>query len=138
MGEYVFRDLVEREGLSEQFYIRSAGTSSEEEGNPVYPPARRELALHGISCEGKRARQMQRVDYLRFDYILGMETRNVAGILRIAGGDPDKKVFRLLDFSPRPRDISDPWYTGDFASTFADVSEGAKAFLEHLRREGKI
>ena len=138
MGEFIFRGLVEKEGLAELFFIRSAGTSSEEEGNPVYPPARRELARHGIDCEGKCARQMERADYGRYDYILGMESRNVAGILRISGGDPDKKVFRLLDFSARPRDIADPWYSGDFIKTFEDISEGASCFLEYLRREGKV
>lgn len=138
MGEYIFRDLVEKEGLAEKFFICSAGTSAEEEGNPVYPPARRELARHGISCGEKRARRMERADYGRFDYILGMESRNVAGILRIAEGDPEKKVFRLLDFSARPRDIADPWYTGDFVSTYDDIAEGARSFLEFLRRERKI
>ena len=89
------------------------------------------------ACAGKRARQFTRGDYKEYDYILGMESRNVAQILRIAGGDPENKVFRLLDFSARPRDIADPWYTGDFSAAYADILDGAESFLGYLLREGK-
>lgn len=138
MGEFIFRDLVEKQGMAEKFFIASAGTSDEEEGNPVYLPARRELSAHGIACEGKRAKQLKRSDYKAYDYILGMESRNIAGILRIVGGDPENKVFRLLDFSSRPRDIADPWYTRDFVAAYEDIAEGASSFLAFLRRKGVI
>lgn len=135
MGEFIFKDIAARANVP--VFAVSAGTSDEEEGNPVYPPARAELARHGISCAGKRARRLERADYDNFDYILAMETSNVRGILRICGGDPQDKVFRLLDFSARPRDIADPWYTGDFASTYADIAEGCEAFLHWLAERGR-
>ena len=137
MGEFIFRDIIAKRGLADKFFVASAGTSDEEAGHPVYPPARRELEKHAISCAGKRARQFTRGDYKEYDYILGMESRNVAQILRIAGGDPENKVFRLLDFSARPRDIADPWYTGDFSAAYADILDGAESFLGYLLREGK-
>ena len=138
MGEMIFKSVVEREGLADRFFAASAGTSSEEEGNPVYPPARAELAVHGISCGGKRAAQMVRSDYDRYDYILAMERANVRGILRICGGDAQNKVHRLLDFSSHPRDIADPWYTGNFSVTYADIAEGIEGFLGYLRKIQKI
>ena len=138
MAEFIFKDKIAREGLSEQFIVESAGTSSEEEGNPVYPPARAELAWHNISCAGKRARRVRPSDYTNFDYILAAEARNVQGCLRIFGGDPEKKVFRMLDFSSRPRDISDPWWTGDFAAAYRDIDEGTDGFLRMLSESGKI
>ena len=128
MAEFIFKDAVRRRGEEAGFYAESAGTSDEEEGNPVYPPARAELARHGISCAGKRARRMTAADYGRFDYILAAESANVRGILRLCG-DQQGKVHRILDFSARPRDIADPWYTGDFAATYADLCEGIEAFL---------
>ena len=138
MGEMIFRSVIAREGLADRFFAASAGTSSEEEGNPVYPPARAELAVHGISCGGKRAVQMVREDYDRYDYILAMETSNVRGILRICGGDALHKVHRLLDFSARPRDIADPWYTRNFSVTYADIVEGIDGFLRYLREKQEI
>ncbi|HIS30347.1 MAG TPA: low molecular weight phosphotyrosine protein phosphatase [Candidatus Limivivens intestinipullorum] len=138
MAEFMFRDMVTRQGLGDCFYIESAATSMEECGNPVYPPARRKLAEHGISAEGKRARTMTRQDYDKFDYLLGMEEWNIRNILRIVGKDPEHKVHRLLDYSAKPRDIADPWYTGDFDTTWNDISEGLNGFLETLRKEGRI
>lgn len=138
MAEFVFKDKISRAGLSGFFTVESAGTSSEEEGNPVYPPARAELAKHGIACAGKRARKVRPSDYTKFDYILAAEARNVQGCLRIFGGDPDKKVFRMLDFSDHPRDISDPWWTGDFTAAYRDIDEGAEGFLRMLSERGKI
>ena len=142
MAEFIFKDMVTRRGLSEQFYIASAATSTEEiwngQGNPVYPPARQELARHGISCEGKRAVQIQKSDYDKYDYLLGMEQRNIRNMMRILGRDPEKKVHRLLDYSKNPRDIADPWYTGNFDSTYRDVVEGCEAFLDMLMREKKV
>ena len=134
----MMKDKVLREGISEEFYISSAGTSGEEEGNPVYPPARAELSAMGISCAGKRARKFTARDYRENDFVLAMERRNAADIVRIAGGDPDKKVFRLLDFSENPRDIADPWYTGNFSQTREDIGEGIAAFLQYLQGRGLI
>ena len=138
MAEFIFRRLTEEKELCGLFRIESAGTSGEEEGNPVYPPARAELARHGISCVGKRARRVLASDYAKFDYILAAEQRNVQACLRIFGGDPEHKVRRMLDFSEDPRDISDPWWTGDFAAAYRDIREGAESFLKALRRCGKI
>ena len=130
MAEFIMKSIISERGLSDRFYIASAATSTEEiwngVGNPVYPPAKRELAKHGISCEGKRAVQITKADYGKYDYILGMEERNIRNILRIVGKDPEHKVKLLLDYSDHPRDIADPWYTGNFESTYRDVVEGCE------------
>lgn len=142
MAEFIMKSIISERGLSDRFYIASAATSTEEiwngVGNPVYPPAKRELAKHGISCEGKRAVQITKADYGKYDYILGMEERNIRIILRIVGKDPEHKVKLLLDYSDHPRDIADPWYTGNFESTYRDVVEGCEGFLLYLEREGRI
>lgn len=138
MSEYILRDLVTRRGLADHFQIASAATSREEIGNPVYPPARRILKAHGIDCMGKTARQMTKADYAEYDYLLAAENYNIRNMMRILGSDPEHKVCRLLDFSDRPRDIADPWYTGNFEITWDDIVEGCEAFLAHLEREGKI
>ena len=142
MAEFIMKSIVSERSLSDRFYIASAATSTEEiwngVGNPVYPPAKRELAKHGISCEGKRAVQITKADYGKYDYILGMEERNTRNILRIVGKDPEHKVKLLLDYSDHPRDIADPWYTGNFESTYRDVVEGCEGFLLYLEREGRI
>ena len=142
MAEFIMKSIVSERSLSDRFYIASAATSTEEiwngVGNPVYPPAKRELAKHGISCEGKRAVQITKADYGKYDYILGMEERNIRNILRIVGKDPEHKVKLLLDYSDHPRDIADPWYTGNFESTYRDVVEGCEVFLLYLEREGRI
>ena len=132
MAEFVMKDLVEKRGLSDAFEIASAATSTEEIGNPVYPPARAELARHGISCEGKRARQLRRDDYEKYDYIIGMENLNLSYMNRILGGDPEGKVHLLMDFTTHPEDIEDPWYTGDFQATWDDVNVGCDAMLDKL------
>ncbi|MCD7837539.1 MAG: low molecular weight phosphotyrosine protein phosphatase [Clostridiales bacterium] len=136
MAEFIFKDMVQKRGLQDQFLIESAAHSSEEIGNPVYPPARRELARHGISCDGKRARKITRSDYDKYDWILGMEQLNLRYMLWQFGGDPDRKIRRLLDFADYPRDIDDPWYTGEFTSTYADIVEGCEALLRYLLPEG--
>lgn len=142
MAEFIMKSIVSERGLSDRFYIASAATSTEEiwngVGNPVYLPAKRELAKHGISCEGKRAVQITKADYGKYDYILGMEERNIRNILRIVGKDPEHKVKLLLDYSNNPRDIADPWYTGNFESTYRDVVEGCEGFLSCLEGEGRI
>jgi len=134
MAEFYMKDLVEKEGLGWAFHIESAATSREEWGNPVYPPARRELARHGIACGGHAARQLTKEDYGRFDYLIGMENANIRNMLRITGGDSEGKISRLLDHTHRPGDVADPWYTGDFAATWRDVSEGCTALLQELRQ----
>lgn len=137
MSEFILRDMVKRRGIADRFHIASAATSREEIGNPVYPPARRKLKEHGIDPIGKRARQMTKADYGEYDYLLAAEQYNIRNMLRITGGDPDRKICRLLDFSDRPRDIADPWYTGDFDTAWEDIVEGCEAFLAYLEREGK-
>ncbi len=135
MAEFYMRDLVERSGLADRFEIASAATSTEEIGNGVYPPARRKLAEHGISCTGHAARQLTRRDYERFDLLIGMDSANIRNMDRICGGDPQGKIFRLLDFTDRPGDVADPWYTGDFEATWRDVDEGCRGLLARLNKE---
>lgn len=132
MAEFVMKDMVEKAGLAEQFYIESAATSTEELGNEVYPPAKRKLAEHGISCQGKRARQMKQADYNRFDLLIGMDEWNIRNMTRICGGDPQKKIHKLLDYTNRKGDVADPWYTGDFEATWRDVTEGCQGLLMSL------
>ena len=136
MAEFVMKDLVKKAGLAAEVEIASAATSAEELGNPVYPPARRKLAEHGIGCAGHAARQLQRQDYDRWDYLVGMDSANLRNMRRICGGDPVGKCSLLLDFTDRPGDVADPWYTGDFESTWRDVLAGCRGLLEHIRRKG--
>ena len=138
MAEFILKDMVAKRGLAGQFYIASAATSSEELGNPVYPPAVRKLREHGIDPAGKTARKMTKKDYEEYDYLLAAEQYNIRNMLNITGGDADGKIHRLLDFSKRPRDIADPWYTGDFTAAWNDIVEGCEAFLACLEREGKL
>lgn len=133
MAEFVMKDLVSQAGLSEQFFIESAATSAEEIGNPVYPPARRKLAEHGISCEGKVARQLQNDDYGKYDLIIGMDEKNLCGMYRICGGDCTEKMHLLMDFTDHPGNVADPWYTGDFERTWQDVRNGCLGLLDKLR-----
>ena len=134
MAEFVMKDLVRKAGREDEFHIESAATSTEEIGNEVYPPARRKLAEHGISCKGKRARQMSSRDYERFDLLVGMDTWNIRNMKAICGGDPEGKIRQLLDFTSRPGDVADPWYTGDFEATWRDVLEGCQGLLRtHLK-----
>lgn len=132
MAEFVMKDLVQKAGLDGGFVIDSAATSTEEIGNPVYPPARRKLAEHGISCAGHAARQMQRADYSRYDLLIGMDQENLYNMRRICGGDPEGKIHLLLDYTARPGSVADPWYTGDFERTWQDVLEGCRALLARL------
>ena len=132
MAEFVLKDMVKKAGLSSGFHIESAAVSAEELGNPVYPPARRELAAHGISCQGKTARLMTRADYDRFDLLVCMDSANLRRMERICGGDPQGKMSRLLDHTAYPGDVADPWYTGDFSRTWQDVEAGCRTLLEKL------
>ena len=145
MAEFMMKDMVEKMGVKDDFLIESAATSTEEiwggRGNPVYPPAQAELRRHGIgktpytNFSAKRAVQVTRADYGKYDYIICAEERNVRNTARITGGDPDGKIMCLLDFSDRPRNIADPWYTGVFDITYNDIEEGLHAFLRHLGYE---
>lgn len=135
MAEFVMKDLVCKAGLEDKIYIESAATSTEEIGNEVYPPARRKLAEHGISCKGKTARQMTRGDYDRFDLIVGMDAWNLRNMERICGGDPEDKIHLLMDYTDRPGEVADPWYTGNFDATWRDVAEGCEGLLQWIRQD---
>ena len=132
MAEFVMKALVQEQGLSYCYEIASAATSTEEIGNPVYPPARRMLAAHGISCAGKTARQMTKQDYAYYDLLIGMDHANLRNMRRICGGDPDGKLHLLLDYTNRPGEVADPWYTDDFQATWEDVTEGCQGLLKTL------
>ena len=133
MAEFVMKELVRQKGLADEYEIASAATSREEIGNPVYPPARRKLAEHGISCAGHAARQMTRRDYDHFDRIIGMDHANIRNIQRIAGGDPGRKITLLLDHALRPgQEVADPWYTGDFDAAWSDILAGCEGLLAEL------
>lgn len=138
MAEFVLKDITQKENLSNNFYIASAATSTEEIGNPVHHGTRNKLREVGISTAGKYAVQMKKSDYAKYDYLIGMDAWNIRNMNRIAGHDSEHKICRLLDFSEHPRDIADPWYTGNFATTYSDIVEGCRAFLETLRRQKKI
>ena len=132
-AEFVMKELVRRAGLSDEFVIDSAATSTEEIGNPVYPPMRRVLHEHRISCGGKTARQIRRADYEDFDLLIGMDEENLWNMRRVFHGDPDGKLRNLLDYAGRPGEaIADPWYTRDFEQTWRDVLEGCEALLTAL------
>ena len=135
MAEFVMKDLVRKAGLAESFHIESAATSTEEIGNEVYPQARCKLAEHGITCQGKTARQMNRHDYDRFDLLIGMDRWNIRNMTRICDGDPNGKIHMLMDYTNRPGEVADPWYTGNFDATWRDVLEGCEALLDDLRFE---
>ena len=138
MAEFVMKDLVKKAGLEAEFRIESAATSTEEIGNPVYPPARRKLAEHGIDCAGKTARQLKNEDYDQYDLLIGMDRANLRNMHRICGGDFDGKTHLLMEFTDRPGDVADPWYTEDFESTWRDVLEGCIGLLEWLIQQQKI
>lgn len=132
MCKYYFQNLVEKKGLSDQFFIDSAATSTEEIGNPVHRGTREKLRQAGISCEGHHAKQMKKSDYNTYDYLIGMDSWNLRNMKAITGGDPDHKIFKLLEFTGSGRDVADPWYTGDFDVTWLDVTEGCGKLLEYL------
>ena len=135
MAEFVMKDMVRKAGLENQFHIASAATSGEELGNPVYPPARRKLAEHGIDCSGKTARRLRKSDYTQYDLLIGMEQAKLRNRQRMCGGDPEGKLYLLLDFTNRPGNVADPWYTGDFEATWRDVEQGCQGLLQELAQE---
>lgn len=139
MAEFVFVHMARERGVGDCFSVASAATSTEEiirgVGNPVYPPAKRELARHGISCDGKRAVQICKSDYDRYDLLVCMDDNNVRNALRIFGRDPDRKLSKLMDHTPRGGSVADPWYSGDFETAYRDIKEGCAALLEELIKE---
>lgn len=133
MAEFVLKDLVKRRRLEKEFYIESSATSPEELGCDVHYGTVNKLNSLGIKVEHRESKLLRKEDYEKFDYILGMESRNIQNILRIVGEDKENKVYRLLDFSNNPRDIADPYFTGNFDRTFDDILEGCNAFLEKIK-----
>lgn len=135
MAEFVMKDLVKQAALEDRFQIASAATSTEEIGNPVYPPARRKLAEHGITCAGKTARQLTKADYAQYDLLIGMDRANIRNMNRIFGGDPDGKLRLLMEYGGRPGEVADPWYTGDFEAAWQDILDGCGGLLQAVREE---
>ena len=137
MAEFMMKDLVEKAGIADDFVIDSAATTTDEiwggHGNPVYPPARAELAKHGIGCAGKSAVQLRKTDYEKYDYFIGMDTANIRNMNRIFGSDSEDKIYKLLTFAGRRDDVSDPWYSRDFGTAYSDIEEGCKGLLSHLQ-----
>ena len=139
MAEFVMKDLVDQAGLTDQFYIASAATSTEEIGSPVHRGTRERLAREGISVSGKHAVRLRQADYGEYDLLLGMDSWNIRNMNAMLGGDPERKIHLLLDYTGRPgKDIADPWYTGNFEDTYRDVLEGCQGLLEELRRTHKL
>ncbi|MBQ6797561.1 MAG: low molecular weight phosphotyrosine protein phosphatase [Clostridia bacterium] len=136
MAEFIFKDMIKNAGLEDNFVVASCATSTEEiwgdVGNPVYPPARDELAKHGISCKGKRAVQLRRDDYDKYDLLIAMDSRNVLNMLKILGSDPEKKIHKLMDYTSRGGDVADPWYSDRFDIAYRDIRDGCEALLAAL------
>ena len=126
------KKLLRDAGREAEVHVESAATSTEELGNPVYPPVRSLLRAHGVDCSGKFARQLTASDYGKFDFIIGMDDANIRNILRMCGGDPEGKVSRLLDHTNTPGEVADPWYSGDFAATWRDIDTGCRALLSEI------
>lgn len=136
MAEFIFKDLVQKQGLADDFMIASSATSTEEIwngiGNPVYPPAKAELVKHGLSCSGKRAVQLQKSDYDKYDYFIGMDSANIRNMRRIFDDDKDRKISKLMDYTDRGGDVADPWYSRRFDIAYRDIYDGCKGLLNHL------
>ncbi len=134
MAEFIFKDLVKKQRIADRFVIASSATSTEEIwngiGNPVYPPAKAELKKHGLSCNGKRAVQLKKSDYDKYNIFIGMDSANICNMLRIFGGDPDGKVRKLMDYTDRGGDVADPWYSDRFDVAYQDILEGCTALLK--------
>ena len=136
MAEFIMKDLVRQIGKERDFLIASSATSDEEiydgVGEPVYPPARDMLRRHGISCEGKRAVQLTKADYGKYDLLVGMDSANLYHMRRILGGDPEGKIRRLMDYTDTPADVADPWYSDRFDIAYRDIRKGCEALLDHI------
>ncbi len=142
MAEFIFKSLMEQKGMAEQFTVASCATSTEEiwhgVGNPVYPPAKEELARHGISCDGKRAVQLRCTDYDKYDLFVGMDSANIRNMHRILSGDPQGKIRKLMDYTARGGDVADPWYSDRFDIAYRDILEGCTAMLHQLIKEETV
>jgi len=133
MAEFIFKEMVKKEGLEDRFYVESAAVSTEEIGNPIYPPAKRCLNAHGIPYDtSKTARQITRADYDRFDLIIYMDRMNLRWLRYIIPDDPQNKVKLMMSYTGRDRDVADPWYTGDFETTFRDITEASRMLLKDI------
>lgn len=136
MAEFIFKDMVKKQGMADDFIISSSATSTEEirngVGNPVYPPAKAELARHGLSCDGKRAVQLQKSDYDKYDYFIGMDSANIRNMMRIFSKDKSNKVSRLMDYTDRGGDVADPWYSRRFDVAYQDIFDGCEGLLNKL------
>ena len=135
MAEFILKDMVDKQGLSKEFYIQSAATSYEEIGNDIHYGARNKLIKEGIPFERRQARRIEKKDYNEYDFIIGMEESNIRNIKRIVGDDKDNKIYKLLDFTDNPRDIADPWYTGNFELTYDELVEGCNSFINYLKEK---
>ena len=133
MAEFIFKDLIRSRGLQDQFYVESAAVSTEEIGNSIYPPAKRCLNFHGIPFDkSKTARQITRADYDRFDLIILMDRMNLRWLKYIIPDDPQNKVRLMMTYAGQDRDVADPWYTGDFETTYRDITLATEKLLEKL------
>ncbi|MCI6887201.1 MAG: low molecular weight phosphotyrosine protein phosphatase [Lachnospiraceae bacterium] len=132
MAEFLMRDLVHKSNLSDQVLVASAATSTEEIGNPVHYGTREKLRQVGISCAGKTAVQLKKSDYAKYDYLIGMDDWNIRNMRRMLGGDPDGKIYKMLEFAGSSRDVADPWYTGDFEATYRDIMAGCQGLLREI------
>ena len=134
MAEFIMKKLVQEIHAESEFLIASSATSTEEIGNPVYPPARKELAKHGISCDGKYAVQLKKSDYDKYDLFLVMDENNLFNICRIFPSDPKNKLHKLLEYAGRSDDVADPWYTGDFTVAYQDIYDGCTGLLNQIQK----
>jgi protein-tyrosine phosphatase len=138
MAEFIMKDMVRREGMEQDVYIASSATSTEEIwngiGNPVYPPARDELKKHGLSCDGKRAVQLDSSDYDKYDLFIGMDGANIRNMTRILNGDAQGKIRKMMSYTSRGGDVADPWYSGNFDVTYRDIYDGCKGLMEELKK----
>lgn len=132
MAEFIAKDIVEKQGNAGLFEIASAATSTEEIGNPIYPPARRKLDEHRIKYTHRAARQMTKDDYLYYDYIIAMDQNNLRNLRRLIGDDTEGKISLLMSYTGKQSDVSDPWYTGDFETAYRDIKEGCESLLAAL------
>ena len=132
MAEFIFKDMVKKQGIEDEFFIKSAATSYEAVGEDIYEPAKEKLTQKNIPFEKRKAVRIRKEDYSKYDYILAMEEANIRNIKRIVGEDTENKIYKLLDFSENPSDIADPWYTGNFEIAYNDIVEGCEGFLKFL------
>lgn len=136
MAEFIFKQMSEERGIANRFLVVSSATSTEEiwngVGNPVYPPARAELEKHGILCNGKRAVQLQKSDYEKYDLFIGMDSANIRNMHRLLGGDPDGKIHKLMEFTSRGGDVADPWYSERFDVAYRDIYDGCQGLMRSL------